>query len=210
MKPCVAPAMLVFTKAREGAMLAFYLDVKKLVTIGWGMLMAQWSDVLASGLVFVNDDGPATLSETCAAWTAVHLNTSLDPRKGGVQYAKLTDIRATQDSVDAFFLRELADKAATLTKYLPNFPDAPADAQFAALSHAWAFGAAFPPKWPHWTACFIAGDWNGCADQDVPSAAEMAVQNASFHARIATEQERLRLAATCADPDQLSDLPVAA
>jgi GH24 family phage-related lysozyme (muramidase) len=179
----------------EGELHFFYLDVKRLVTVGVGNLVEPYSPGL--------DFGGAREAEIRAAWLAVKNDQTLDPRRGGTQYGALTSIRMTEAGISSLVRRKMLADEAVLKTFLPNWEAAPAQAQRATLSHSWAYGPYFPPKWPKWTACFNAGDYAGAAVQDAPSAAEMAVQNASFHARVAAEQALL---ATClsVDPDYLS------
>ena len=178
----------------EGELLFFYLDVKRLVTIGVGNLV----DPCPPGLDF----GAASEAQIREAWTLVKHDTTLDPRNGGVQYGALTSIRMTEAGVAALVRKKMLANEVVLRTYLPGWDAAPAMAQLATMSHAWAFGAAFPPKWPKWTAAFNAGDFAGASVQDVPSPSELAVQNASFHARIAAEQSLLANALSY-DPDDL-------
>lgn len=170
------------------------------ITLGM-MLSTTW----------VRDDGsPASHDDIVAAWTFL---TSPEARatdqQGGAHYAKLVHVAATQETRQGLFKSTLARFEGQLKTFLKNWDSAPAQAQLAALSHAWAFGGLFPATWPSWTRCFNAGEWAGCAAQDMPSAHEWALQNDSFHRRIKTEQALLSTAASV-DPDYLPDLPKAA
>lgn len=197
MRQVVLDTFPSWTEHYEGDVTFFYLDVKRLVTIGGGNLV----DPLPPGLDF----GGATEAQIHAAWLAVKNDTALDPRGGGGQYARLTSIRMTEAGVAALVRTKMLANEPVLRRYLTNWAVAPAMAQRAAMSHAWAFGAWFPKTWPKWTTCFCAGDYAGAALQDVPSPAEMAVQNASFHARIAAEQALLANALQY-DPDYLPEI----
>jgi hypothetical protein len=190
----VADTFPLWSAHFEGELRFFYLDVKRLVTVGVGNLV----DPYVPGLDF----GGASEADIRRAWLAVKNDTTLDPRRGGAQYGSLTSIRMTDAGISALIRRKMLADEVVLKTFLPNWEAAPAQAQLATLSHSWAYGPNFPPKWPKWTACFNAGDFAGASVQDAPSAAEMAVQNASFHARVAAEQALL---ATClsVDPDYL-------
>lgn len=196
MRQVVLDTFPTWSEHFEGDVLFFYLDVKRLVTVGVGLLV----DPYVPGLDF----GGASEDQVRAAWLVVKNDRTLDPRRGGGQYAALTTLRMTEAGVQALVRRKMLSNEAVLKTYLLGWDDAPAMAQRAAMSHAWAFGAAFPPKWPKWTACFCAGDYAGAALQDAPSPAELAVQNASFHARIAAEQSLLANALQY-DPDYLPE-----
>jgi hypothetical protein len=195
----VRPALLdtfpAWSEHFEGDLLFFYLDLKRLVTIGVGLLF----DPYVPGLNF----GGASEAEVRAAWFVVKNDQTLDPRRGGAQYGALTSVRMTEAGVQALVRAKMLANEVVLRRYLTNWDAAPAKAQRAAMSHAWAFGAAFPPKWPKWTAAFNAGNYALASLQDVPSPAEMAVQNTSFHARIAAEQADLANALQ-GDPDSLT------
>lgn len=167
----------------EGHLPFFYLDVKRLVTIGVGNLV----DPCPYGLDF----NGASEQEIQVAWFNVKHDKTLDSNNGGAQYGQLTTIRMTDAGIASLVRAKMLDMERTLKNYLLNWESSPAMAQRAAMSHAWAFGPAFPLKWPAWRMCFNAGDYAGASVQDVPNPAEMAIQNVSFHARIAAEQALL-------------------
>lgn len=196
MRQVVLDTFPTWSEHFEGDVTFFYLDVKRLVTIGVGLLV----DPYVPGLDF----GDATEDQVCSAWLAVKNDRTLDPRRGGGQYARLTTVRMTEAGVQSLVRAKMLANEGVLRRYLTNWDSAPAAAQLATMSHAWAFGAVFPPKWPKWTACFCAGDYAGAALQDVPSPTEMAVQNPSFHARIAAEQALLSNTLQY-DPDALPE-----
>lgn len=193
MRAQVAARFWAFSEYFEGLVDWLYLDVKRLVSIGVGLL---FDPLPASSVAFVVDGRPATQAEVAAAWSIVKRST-LDPKKGGGQYATLTRVRATRVSLEAFEARKLLSTEASLKTYFPTWDTWCCDAQLAVLSMGWAFGEHFPQTWPHFTAACNAGDWNEAARQAVPSASEMSKQNDSFHKRIAANVKHLLAAAAC-------------
>jgi hypothetical protein len=211
-RPGVSDAWLTFSMEHEGYTQFFDLDVKRLVTIGIGELVDPLSNLDSSYLSrFVDLAGnPVTPAEVIAAWQIVKSDKTLNPLGGGLQYSKLTTVRMTKGAIMDLTLHKLAAFEGVLRTHFPNWDTAPAHAQLAMLSHAWAFGPNFPTSWPHLTQAFNLQAYNVCADQCVPSAAEMAAQNVSFHDRIAQEQVHFRAAAvllTVAGAD-LNDLSI--
>jgi hypothetical protein len=195
MRQVVLTAFPQWTAQFEGSVLFFYKDVKGLVTIGEGNLV----DPLPPGLDF----GPAAPGDVLAAWQRVKYDTTLDPRNGGGQYARLTTVRMTPSGVAQLVFSKLEQMEAVVRQYFPNWSTAPAHAQLAVMSHCWAFGPHFPSSWPHLTQAFNLQAYQVCAAQCVPSAAEMSVQNDSFHRRIAAEQAHFLACLTDPDPDSL-------
>lgn len=209
MRACVAAAFPGYTQGFESFMDKPYDDVKGIVTFLAGI--AIWSLGQMLTYTWAKDDGtPASHDDVVACWNFL---TSPEGRstdqQGGAHYAKLVHISATMETRQKAFEDTLARFESQLRQHLTNWDDAPANAQLAALSHAWAFGGLFPATWPSWTKCFLAGDYAGASQQDMPSAHEWAAQNDSFHRRIKTEQYLLSNALQT-DPDQLLSLPLPA
>lgn len=210
-RPVVESAFESYTEHFESLMWKPYDDLKGVVTFLAGIAIFSLGQMLTYS--WLRDDGtPAGHDDVVAAWTFL---TSPEGRstdqQGGGHYAKLVHVTASPETMRAAFGATLARFEKQLRSLLANWDDAPANAQLAALSHAWAFGGLFPETWPSWRKCFLAGDYAGCSVQDMPSAHEWALQNASFKSRITTEQSLLANALQ-GDPDQLLGwpLPVAA
>ncbi len=154
------------------------MDVKGLVTIGYGNLVEPFSAVLP--LAFTHPDGsPATQSEVGAAWLTVKSQQSA-AKLGGGHFARFTTIRATADSINKLCQAKLAEMESELKKFYPDFESSPAKVQLGILSMAWAMGPAFPATWPKFSAAVHAGNWSDAAANCRMSETG---QNASFHAR---------------------------
>ena len=202
MRPAVAAEFPLYTERHEALTPFLYPDLKGIITFDAGIVCTRG---MAHLIPWQHLDGtPVAPWEIDHAFDVLSSPEALATvKQGGAHFAAMTDIRASRETLLAAFQSTLARFEKTLTCYLHAWEDAPAHAQLAALSHAWAFGPSFPLSWPSWTKCFNAGDWAGCADQDMPSAHEWALQNPSFKARIQEEQAHLRAASTDPDPDSL-------
>ncbi len=208
MRSVVSTVFPVYTESFESLLNYVYDDLKGIPTFDAGIVITLG---MALSLSWVHLDGvtPATHDDIVAMWNTITSPAALaSDQQGGGHYAGMTSIRATRESLLSAFATTLTRFENQLKTFLPNWEDAPANAQLAALSHAWAFGGLFPATWPSWTRCFNAGEYAGAAAQDMPSAHEWALQNASFHSRIQMEQLLLKNAMT-SDPDLIIGYPAA-
>jgi hypothetical protein len=196
-RPGVAQAFVDFSLSHEGWEGFWYKDVKGLVTIGIGELADPLTRLDPSILSqFVNLDGsPANPADAILAWHTVKSDTTINPKLGGAAYGRLTSVRAMKGAITNLTYHMLSANEGLLRMQFPNWDTAPAHAQLAMLSHAWAFGAHVANGWPHLTQAFNLQAYQVCAEQCVPSAQEAAAQNPSFHDRIAQEQAHFRAAA---------------
>lgn len=140
MRESVKKAFHAFSEPLEGRVHHLYLDVKCLPTTGVGNLVETILDVLA--LPWKRPDGSlASRNEVVAMYQVVIERKDLAP-KGGMIFAKLTNLRLTDEDVDALVERRLALNEITLLKRMPGIADWPADAELFIHSWAWAVGAA--------------------------------------------------------------------
>ena len=157
-----ATAFRVVTEQFEGRTRHFYQDARRLVTIGVGLLADPLS--LVDRLAFTFADGsPALPSQVAADWAIVKSDRTLDPRGGGVQYAHLTSVRATDASIDALVTSHLTNDERALLGYYPFLTELPDAAQQAVHHLAFACGPHFPPGWPHFSAALLARDYEAAA-----------------------------------------------
>lgn len=202
MRDPVRAAFVSYSKPLESCLNKPYLDVKKLATVGIGDLEEPLSEF--QKLPFTRGPGgpPASVPEIQNGyWILKH--STLDPRKGGVQYEALTDLWLSDEAITMIVSKKLAEIETVLITLIPEWSTFGCDAQLGILSMAWALGAYFPRKWPKFTAAARAGKWDVCAIECQPSAAEMAAQNDSFHKRVSSWIQLFKNAAVAVDPNVL-------
>lgn len=155
MKDSVRQAFIPFTQQFEGFTTWMYLDVKGLVTIGYGNLI---DPVIPAGLKFVLPDGaPANVQQIQDAYRIVKSRQDAKENGGG-WFRSVTTLRATQDSIDAY-AQSVCDNFEHTLATVPNWNDWPADAQLGALSIAWACGPNFINLWPKFHTAAWKGDF---------------------------------------------------
>lgn len=186
MRDAARAGFLGFTQRFEGATAYLYLDVKGLVTIGFGNLVDPVT--LLSGLTFRHPDKtPATSAEVLAAWHAVKGRVDL-AQDGGGAFAGLPGnaIRADEASILALCQRRLARNDLSLAVWFAGWSGFSADAQLLIHSMAWAMGTNEFVRWPHFVSAAIEGRWWDVATpHGVPASCQMdeARQNDSFKRR---------------------------
>lgn len=164
MWPSVAAALPAFTKALEGSVPTMYRDSKGLVTVADGNLVDPVSLALALPFVHRSDGSPATSQEIADDWARVKA-AGLGAKAG----AAVAQLKLTDAGIAGLLQSTLASFEAKLRAALPNWEQAPADAQLGALSMAWAMGPGFTSEFPKWTAAFKAGQWaTAAAECDMP------------------------------------------
>lgn len=196
----IVRARFVDWSARFESLLDYlYCDCKRLVTTGLGNLVD--SIAALNGLIFIHPSTGtiATAAEVAAYWNAVKHST-LNPLKGGAQYAALSDLRICHVSLDKLIQTKLDEMERQLRLSFPTWDDFPADAQLACLSMAWAMGQYFVPKWPHFKAACDAHDWAQAAANCHMSETS---QNDSFHHRNDANVALFIAASTTPDPELL-------
>lgn len=160
MRSVVRDRFVAFTAAFEGVLPYLYLDNIGLVTTAIGNLVDPIELVL--GLPFYRPDGSrATAKEIAAAWRAVKARTDL-AKLGGAAFARVTALRLQPDGIDRLVASRLDLNDAHLTRRFGSaYASAPADAQMALLSMAWAAGPNF--KYPKLAAAVEAWDFGTAA-----------------------------------------------
>lgn len=178
MYPSVHAAFVPFNAPFEACVDYLYLDVKGLVSSGLGNLLEPIGCV--QRLDFVHPDGRyASQFEIMGSWRRVK-QSDLDPLDGGEQYAKLTTIRLTRESLDALIEQKLRSMEANVRIHFRNWASLPADMQLLILCMAWAMGPGFPDKFPKFTAAVNAEEWATAAAECLMDEKD---QNDSFHRR---------------------------
>jgi GH24 family phage-related lysozyme (muramidase) len=154
-----------------------YTDAEGLVTTGLGNLV----DALAPGQQMHVNCGHGTstpcgqASPTAAAralaWSPDNLDADWSAIKAawpGTQStacAGITSSRLGPDAVQALVAKTMLANEAQLVALLPGYAKAPADAQLAAMSMAWALGSGFPRTFKTFATAFNAGDYATAAAQ---------------------------------------------
>lgn len=183
--PSVEEVFYRWTAQYEGVAFCMYADILGLVTTGVGNLLPL---EVALVLPWKHPDGTlASRGEIEEAWNTINGNEEAARR--GARYAcTLTDLRLSEEAVDALVRDRLEQNAEILARRFPAFADWPADAQLAVLSMAWAMGAGF--HFPKFQSAINAGDFAAAAAESTINA----TGNPGVVPRNA-ENERLLLAA---------------
>jgi hypothetical protein len=161
----VRVAFAAFTAQFEAPRDFMYLDVKGLVTIGYGNLIDPVA--LAQALPFVqksNPNNPATPAEVEAEWSAVKLRSDLRLR-GSAAYASITSLRVSEAALNRLTAERLTSFEQTLKRTFGSFETWPADAQLGLLSMAWVLGPAFSGGWPQFTRACVDRRWDDASMQ---------------------------------------------
>ena len=162
-----------WTTPLEGFLPFMYIDALGYVTTGMGNLIDPVSTALT--LPWKNADGSAaTPAQIQAAWTAVDSKRS-DPKgqkqtsgpgaQGGGSQGGLTTIRITKDDVKTIVDAKMKENENFIAANLAGYAQAPADAQLAVHSMAWAMGPGFAQTWTGFKDAFAKGDYAGAAAQ---------------------------------------------
>lgn len=162
MRDCVRDAFLTYTQGFEGLTHFMYLDIKNLVSIGYGNLIDPHIPAL---LDFRDLHGaPVSANEVRAEWDNVKSLTRLAPMGGGV-FRHYTRLRATSSSIEAYARAVMNGMWEKMVHHYPDAEEWPADAQLGVLSMAWACGENFPPRWPRFSVAAKSQNWTVCADE---------------------------------------------
>lgn len=146
MRQSVAESFVGFTRDLEGPTNYMYLDVRGLVTTGYGNLIDDTASV--SSLPWRHPDGTfANRDEVIAAWATVRgKRGQRDPHgvfwtdRGGGSFAQFTTLRLDAMGVDALVRGVMARNDEALKRRYPDWESWPACAQMACMSLAWACG----------------------------------------------------------------------
>lgn len=172
-KASVVNSYVDWTTPLEGFLPWMYIDALGYVTTGMGNLIDPIGTAL--GLPWKNADGSAaSQAQIQAAWNAVDAQRS-DPKgtkqtsgaatRGGGSQGGVTSIRITKEDVQQLVASKMKQNESFLTEGLTNFAQAPADAQMAAHSMAWAMGPGFAKTWTQFRNAFNSGDYKTAAAQ---------------------------------------------
>ena len=196
MQPAVRSAWRAFNQPLEGLASWMYLDIRGLVTTGMGNLI----DPLPAALELNwrhEDDTLAEHDGVTAEWTRIKGSVAL-ARQGAQAARAIATLHLADADIDALILRRL-DGDETIVKAHPafaGFDEWPADAQLGLMSMAWAMGAGFGPRFPHFS--------DACAARDFAAAAadcEMEARtNPGLVRRNAANRQAFLLATNAADP----------
>jgi GH24 family phage-related lysozyme (muramidase) len=196
MKTSVREAFPTFTDTFEGKLAFMYLDVKGLVTTGRGNLIdpvpAAHAIPWKHGV-----NGPfATGDQITAEWIKVKSLQSMRTR-GGVAYGAVTELRMSEEDIDALTFGKLDEMYAYLGRRFRDLDEWPADAQLGLLSMAWAMGPGF--HFPNFEAAARNTAWTVCADECKMNADG----NPGLIPRNAANKKLFLNAASSTDPDVL-------
>lgn len=166
--PSVQAAFVPFSAPLEGIVRGPYVDERNLMTCGMGYLCDTGD---AAGPAFLNlpwkhtDGSPVTNEEASAAYT--HLKTGGFAGHGGGNQQNETDLRLDDAEIANLTDTKLASNEANIIRYVPNFPNLPADGQLLQHSMSWAMGSAFYPGFPSFTRALnaVTPDWKTAALQ---------------------------------------------
>lgn len=143
----VRDGWLAFTKPLEGYVPWPYLDIRGLVTIGYGCLVDPFA--LAA---------PAGIPE--GIWQAVKV---MVPGMAATRYDH--GWRATQDQLQAVALARLDSDVPVLETVFGDLSAFPEQVQLVICSLDWACGAGWPHEFPRGSAALKAGDWAAAAEE---------------------------------------------
>lgn len=151
-----------FSEPLEGRVHSIYVDILGLCTTGVGNLI----DPVHLALEYpwkLPDGSLASKDEIRRQWQLVKDDRERLKKLHYRYAAQLTTIRLTDEDIDAIVLKKLESNERYIRTWLPNYDDAPADAQLAIHSMAWAVGPAFNQKFPTFTAAARLARWWDCA-----------------------------------------------
>lgn len=153
MRGVVFRAFPQFTRGLEGNVNHMYLDIKGLVTTGWGDLIDPIGAALS--LPWLHDDNTlASQSEISDEWQSV---------KNG---ETSTTLHLSDAGITALVNNKLLENEQTLRGLFPDWDNFPADAQLAILSLAWSYGPHLdqgPAPFPKFIWAANSGDWETAA-----------------------------------------------
>lgn len=156
----VVNSFVDWSKAFEGYLPYMYTDAKGLVTTGMGNLIDPIG--MALGLPWKSGGSPASQAQIQAEWQKVK---SAYPGVQSTGDAAITSLRLDKDGIVQLVTGKLKQNDAYISSNLPGFADAPADAQLAVHSMAWAMGPGFVKSWTQFRNAFINGDYAAAAAQ---------------------------------------------
>jgi peptidoglycan hydrolase-like protein with peptidoglycan-binding domain len=201
-----------WTTPLEGFLYWMYIDALGYVTTGLGNLID--SPGAAQALPWKNANGStASSAQVAAAWQAVDAQRTAPKgqRQGGAGAAgggtqgHVTSIRITKADVHDLVAAKMKQNESLLVSGLPNLAQAPADAQLAMHSMAWAMGPGFaipgnPKAFPGLIHAFNAGDYKTASAQSTMKGTGIAHRNDANKLLL---QNAAQVVAAKKDPDTL-------
>lgn len=152
------------TVACEGHINWPYLDIKGLVTVGYGFLIDPFS--LATSLHWTTDDGKELSDdEVWRQWRRVKERRELAHR-GAYAAKAVSSLRLTDDELRRVFGARVELNEQYLAAHIfPAYGSYPADVQLAIMSMAWAMGAGGFHHFPKFCAAVKTLDWSVAAKE---------------------------------------------
>ncbi len=186
----------------EGYLGYMYTDALGLVTTGMGNLIdcngCTSPPASALSLPWKHADGSAaSQDEIVAAWQTVK---GAFPGVTSTACASLTDLRLSHDDVEALVQKQMQANDAFIASHLTGYSDAPADAQLAVHSMAWAMGPGFASSWTQFRNAFAQGDFAGAAEQSHMQGVGIDMRNLADKLLL---YNAANVVSAGADPDQL-------
>ena len=195
MRPSVFHVVCAMNRRFEGVLSYPYLDIRGLVTVGCGCLVPSLSAMQA--LPWRGPNGErSTGADVAHAWDELRAATYLELRGGGA-FEAVTQIRLLPSDIDALMFDRVSAADKSLAARFSGWGDAPASAQAATLSMAYAMGAHALDGFPRFCAAFRAADWGTCALECRMDDSH----NAGLRPRNSANQALFAAAADGGDPD---------
>jgi GH24 family phage-related lysozyme (muramidase) len=172
MHPATSAAWYDFIRRYEGEVAFMYLDTKGLVTVGIGNLIDPVALALPLPFQFKaqNELGrpagrAATRAEIEAEWSCLESNPNRRALISGGHRAcePVTNLELSPENRRQLFETKSAANERQLIAQFPDFQVWPADAQLGLLAMAWGLGAAFPERWPKFSAACRQRDFAGAS-----------------------------------------------
>lgn len=164
LRQSVIDAFPVFSEKFEGKIATMYADIRGLITTAIGCLIDPLPSALALKWRFA-DGGLAPSSQISEEWNRLKSCAAQAAHHSPATQVQMCDLtlHLDDDEIARVVTERMLQNAALAPRYFPKFDTFPADAQLGIMSLAWAAGAGFAVKFPHFTACVNVGDWSGAA-----------------------------------------------
>jgi peptidoglycan hydrolase-like protein with peptidoglycan-binding domain len=153
-RAAVVQSFVPWSTPFEGYLNGPYTDAKGLITTGMGNLIDSGSGsptptAKARSLPWSPNNIDADWAKLKAAWPGVQSVASMH----------LTTSRLSPQAVTDLIVSTMQSEEAAILRLLPNFKDAPADAQLGVWSMVWAMGTGNLAKFTTFLRAFNAGDF---------------------------------------------------
>jgi hypothetical protein len=156
MTPENVAKFIKLTNRFEGKVPHFYLDIKGLVTIGFGCLIEPESACYA--LSMVHPDGTiATTKDVVMDWRRIKLAPRLAIR--GWRYAgRVAKLRMTEENIQQLLRDRLGGVEQSLALQFPLYGTFPDDLKLACCLIAWAVGSNLKKAFPKFSTALLLDD----------------------------------------------------